>query len=504
MSGVRVTYSGFIAFGIRLISIITGLFFILIVTRQLSPEEFGTWGVINGIMVYAIIIHPVVTYWSTRETARDENSEKTAISMISFLSIIGIVVYLIIAYITGINSDADTNILLFAAILIPLTFINEGLNAIVSGYRPQVRSYGFLIFEITKVPVALILVYFLKLGIEGAILASFVAYIANITLLLIFARKKLHGKWQKKYVKKWFKLFWVPIYRKIPGLISMSDVVIFSIVTGSVIGVAYYTAARTIGFLVFHSRSIGMGVYPKLLQGGHEKILRDNLMIFFYVSFPIITLSITFAKPALFALNPIYQVAVPVVILLALRQFITSLNMLLFSGLQGIEKVDVDDGSTINDYLKSKLVLFPTFQMIRHGVYIGSLVIILIIIGTNSDNQIELVTYWALIGLIVEIPLFLYIIRLVKKSFTLEMNYLRILKYAISSLTVFGIIYFIMEEFLIYSENIVEFLPNLMIFALLGGFGYLGITYFIDNNTRVLVKSVLKEIKGKKGIDKKK
>ena len=88
MSGVRVTYSGFIAFGIRLISIITGLFFILIVTRQLSPEEFGTWGVINGIMVYAIIIHPVVTYWSTRETARDENSEKTAISMISFLSII--------------------------------------------------------------------------------------------------------------------------------------------------------------------------------------------------------------------------------------------------------------------------------------------------------------------------------------------------------------------------------------------------------------------------------
>ena len=284
----------------------------------------------------------------------------------------------------------------------------------------------------------------------------------------------------------------------------MSDVVIFSIVTGSVIGVAYYTAARTIGFLVFHSRSIGMGVYPKLLQGGHEKILRDNLMIFFYVSFPIITLSITFAKPALFALNPIYQVAVPVVILLALRQFITSLNMLLFSGLQGIEKVDVDDGSTINDYLKSKLVLFPTFQMIRHGVYIGSLVIILIIIGTNSDNQIELVTYWALIGLIVEIPLFLYIIRLVKKSFTLEMNYLRILKYAISSLTVFGIIYFIMEEFLIYSENIVEFLPNLMIFALLGGFGYLGITYFIDNNTRVLVKSVLKEIKGKKGIDKKK
>lgn len=497
MSGVRVTYSGFVSFGIRLISIITGLFFILIVTRQLSPEEFGTWGLINGVIVYAIIIHPVVTYWSTRETARGENTEKTAISMTSFLSVIGMAVYLLIAYISGVNSDADTSILLFATILIPIIFINEGLNAIVSGYKPQVRSYGFLIFEITKVPVALILVYFLKLGLEGAILASFVAYMANTILLFIFVRKKLHGKWQKKYVKKWFKLFWVPIYRKIPGLISMSDVVIFSIITGSVVGVAYYTAARTIGFLVFHSRSIGMGVYPKLLQGGHEKILRDNLMIYFYVAFPIIILSITFAKPALFALNPIYQIAVPVVILLTLRQFITSLNMLLFSGLQGIEKVDVDDGATVKDYLKSKLILFPTFQMIRHGVYVVSLVIILIIIGTNTDNQIELVIYWALIGLIVEIPLFLYIVTLAGKSFTLKLNYFRILKYLISSFVVFGIIYFIMEEFLIYNENIIVFLPNVMIFVFLGGFGYLGITYVIDDNTRVLVKSILKEITGK-------
>jgi O-antigen/teichoic acid export membrane protein len=498
MTGVRVTYTGFVSFGIRLISVITGLIFILIVTRQLSPEEFGTWGLINGVIVYAIIIHPIVSYWSTRETARGENSEKTAISMTSFLSVIGIAVYLLIAYISGVNSDADTSILLFATILIPIIFINEGLNAIATGYRPQAKSYGFLIFEITKVPVALILVYFLQLGLEGAILASFVAYVANTILLLIFTKKKLHGKWQKKYVKKWFKLFWVPIYRKIPGLISMSDVVIFSIITGSVIGVAYYTSARTIGFLVYHSRSIGMAVYPKLLEGGHEKILRDNLMIFFYVAFPIVVLSITFAKPALFALNPIYQIAVPVVILLSLRQFFTSLNVLMFNALQGIEKVDLKKDSNFKDYAKSKLILFPTFQMIRHGVYIGSLVIILTIIGTSTNNEIELVTYWALIGLIVEIPLFLYIILLVRKSFTLKFDYFRIFKYLISSVIIFGSIYFIMEEFLIYNESIFEFLPILTAFVFLGGLGYLGITYVIDNNTRVLVKSILKEIKGKR------
>ena len=141
--------------------------------------------------------------------------------------------------------------------------------------------------------------------------------------------------------------------------------------------------------------------------------------------------------------------------------------------------------------------------MIRHGVYIGSLVIILTIIGTSTNNEIELVTYWALIGLIVEIPLFLYIILLVRKSFTLKFDYFRILKYLISSVIIFGSIYFIMEEFLIYNESIFEFLPILTAFVFLGGLGYLGITYVIDQNTRKLVKSILKEIKGKRTWQKK-
>jgi len=51
MSGIRVTYSGLVSFGINLISVVTGLVFTLIVTRKLSVEEFGTWGLINGIII---------------------------------------------------------------------------------------------------------------------------------------------------------------------------------------------------------------------------------------------------------------------------------------------------------------------------------------------------------------------------------------------------------------------------------------------------------------------
>jgi len=494
LAGIRVTYTGYIAVIIRLLSIVTGLVFTLIVTRQLSAEEFGTWGLINGIIVYALMIQPVISYWSTRETARGEDSGKTAITSTGLFSIIGISIYLVIAYFVGLQSNADVDVLILAAILIPVLFINQGLTAIVVGHKPQVSSYGFIVFELTKIPAGLALVYYLQMGVEGAIYASLIAYLASIILLYVNTKEKLKTKLKKTYIKKWLKLFWVPIYRGIPSLISMSDVVVFSIMTGSVVGVAYYTAARTIGFLVHHSRAIGTGVYPKLLEGGHEKILRDNLVQFFYLSFPMIAISITFARPGLFALNPIYEIASPVVILLSLRQFLTSFNMLLFRALQGIENVDQNRESTFKDYAKSKLVLFPTFQMIRHGIYIASLAIILVFFNGGENDEINLVIYWALIGLIVEIPLSAYIVNLTRKSFTLKMNYKAIFKYLMSSIIVFGLMYFLIEEYLVFNENIFEFLPNLSIYLIGGALAYLGITYGTDKKTRILVKAIVKEI----------
>ena len=494
MTEIRVAYTGFIAFAIRLVSIVTGLIFTLIVTRQLSVEEFGTWGLINGVIIYAVIIHPIVSYWSTRETARGEDTGKTAISTTSLFSLIGISVYIIIAYIVGLQSDADVGLLLFAVILIPVIFINEALNAIVTGFKPHIKSYGFLIFEITKIPVALLLVYYFQWGLEGAIIASFVAYVASIVLLISYAKEKMRGAIKRSYIKKWTRLFWVPVYRMIPSLISMSDVVVFSIVTGSVVGVAYYTAARTIGFLVTHTRAIGLGVYPRLLEGGHEKVLQNNLMQFFDVAGPLMALSIMIALPGLFALNPIYTIAAPVVILLTFLQFLTTINLMLFPALQGIEKGDLDKDATFRDYAKSKLILFPTFQMIRHGIYIGSLVAILILLNTEDGTEIELVVYWALIGLIVEIPLSIYIIKLTKKSFTLKLNLKSVFKYLASSVIIFGVMYLLMEEYLVYDNSIFEFLPKVILFVIVGVTSYLAVTYVIDDKTKSLVKAAVKEI----------
>jgi len=495
LTGIRVTYSGFIAFGINLSSIITGLIFTLIVTRSLSIEEFGTWGLINGIVIYAMVISPIITYWVTREVARGEKTAKTAIFSSGGLSIAGLLIYLIAAYVVGIQSDADISVLFFASILVPLFFLEKSSVAINLGHKPQAASYGFLAFELTKIPSGLIFVYFLNFGVEGAILASFVAYIVKISVHLILSKEVLKTGIKKEYVKKWFKLFWLPIYRTFPAVFSLSDVAIFSVMTGSVTGVAYYTSARTVGFLVNHVRSFNQGVYSKLLQSEKEEFIQENLIKLFYFSFPLIAFSIIFAKPALFALNPIYEIAAPIVAIISFRTFLTTINKSLYDAHLGMEKIDKDSKSiSSKEYMKSKLMLFPTIDNIKQGVYIGILVLLLFILSSHTNSTLDLVFYWVLAGLAVEIPITLYMTIITRKTFRIKIDKLSFFKYLLSAILVFGIMSFILDEYLQYKNSIFEFLPLILFYGIISMVAYVGLTYIIDKRTRILVKAIWNEI----------
>ena len=493
MSGIRVTYSGLISFAVGLVSVFTGMIFILIVTRQLTPEEFGTWNLIGGLIVYVIIIEPTISYWVTREIARDKESGKTAVFFSGIFSIGAILAYLIIAYFIAQNTDAKESILFLGAILIPVMFLNRTLTAVNLGWKPHAVSYGILFLEIFKIPAALILVYYLDMGIEGAIISIMLAYVASIVILFVSGRKKLHGVVNLMYLKKWLRLSWLPLYPGVASMIYVLDVTIFVLITGSVEGLAFWAAAFAIATLTIHAKTISNAIYPKLLEGGKKEHLQKNLMLVLYFSIPLAALSITFAKPALFALNPIYIVAVPVVIMLTLRGFTENIKFLFLSSIQGIETVDIAENSTFKDYLKSKLVLVPTLQLIQYSLYVGALIIILVIF--NSKTQLELVIYWSIISLIISIPFTFYFYYITRKHFKIRINYFIVIKYLVISAGIFGFTYFVMEEHLVYNERIFEFLPQLLLFVAIGAGGYLLISYFTDRKTKDLFNAILREIR---------
>jgi len=496
MSEVRVTYSGLIALVIGLSTVITGMIFILIVTRSLTPEELGTWGLIGALITYVVIIEPMISYWSTREIARGTDSGKTAVLSSGIFSVFGFLAFLVIAFFVSKPTDTDIEILNFAALIIPFIFLNRTLSAIALGSKPQVNSYGLITFDIAKIPAAIIFIHFMDLGINGAILSTIVAYIPSIIILGILLRNKLQNNFNRVFLKNWLKRAWLPSYIKFPNIVVL-DVLVFSLITGSVVGLAYWVAAFTIGTGVRHTSQLTRAVYPKLLSGGRKEYFQINLMRLFYFAFLLLAISIAFARPALFALNPLYDVAVLAVIFIAFRSFLKMLGTAFAQAVQGLDKVDSKE-STQKEYVKSSLFHIPTIRLIRRVVYLGTLAIGLFLLIQSDTPQIDLVVYWSIIVFVIEIPVTFYFYYLVRKNFPLSLDVFAIMKYLVISIGVFGGVYLLMEEFLEYNSSIFEFLPNLIPFLLLGTSAYFGLTYLADKKTRKLFKRIILEIRRKK------
>jgi len=495
MNDIRVTYSGLISLVLGVINIPLGFAFMLIVTRTLTITEYGTWGLITGIIVYATILEPMISYWTIREVARNQHSGKTSIFSGFLFSLIGIVVYLISAYIVGSKTDADQNIILFAGILIPLIFINRIFHGITLGWKPQGLSYGQLIFGITQIPVAMVFIYFLKLGTIGVIYTVAIGYGVSIFFFLIYNKEKIRGSIEKKFIRKWLKLSWIPVYPALGGMIFFLDIAIFSLITESVVGIAFWTASMVIATAMSNSTLISRAVYSKLLQGNTTHFVGDNLRHLFYVSILFLGIIVTFAKPGLFVFNPEYIIAEFIVIILAVQLFIGTISSYLQTNLMGIENVDTNKKSTFRDYVKSKLFLMPSLILIQSIIYVILLTVMLLTLVSIVDSQIDLILYWAIIGLIVQIPLSIYIGIIFKKNFSINLDVKDIGKYFISAIVSFGITHVLINSFLEYNVAIIEFLPSVFLFIIFSVVMYIGITIVIDSNTRILVKSIISEIK---------
>jgi len=495
LSNIRVTYSGLIAFVVGIIGVLTGLLFVLMITRRLSPEEFGTWALIGSIVNYFLISELIISFWSTRQIARGEKIGRTSLISAILFSLISIPLYL--GYVTLISegSTADYEILVFGVILIPVYFVSQTLVGVNLGHKPHATSYALLIFGVLKIPIALALVVYFEWGVKGAILAILLAYLSKIIIQIYFAKPQLSNKFSLHNLKRWLKLSWIPLYSTIPKYIQHIDVVLYTIIIGSVIGVAYYQASFTVAAIVVHSGLITRALYPKLLAQNEYGKIQDSLANLMYFSIPLVAIAIIFSKPALFALNPAYQEASIIVILLTLKLFFYVTKITPIAMLAGIEKVDTEHDPHFTKLLKSKLFSIQTILLIFYSVYLGVLISVLLVIGLTNTTELELVIWWALIGLIIEIPMSILFWFYAKKHLDFSFPFKSTVKYLGATIAFSVVFFFTSPSIIIYHESIYNFLPPL-IFQLAICIGlYLSITYLVDKKTRKLFKAIIREIK---------
>ena len=480
-----------------IISLITGSIFSLIITRTLSPEEYGFWGLIFSVVSYFTMLIPIFAYWATRETARKSDSGKSSVLSSIGFSIIMSIIFISVSFLLTNQTGVNQNDFLFAAILIPVIFLNGILSSIALGYKPHVLSFSSISFGLVQIPSVLFFVYFFDMGISGIILSLLLAHISGIIILFINIHEKIKTGFDKKFLKKWLKLFWIPLYPSIYTILIESTILIFTVISGSIVGIAYWIASGVLASVVSPAGFISRAVYPKLLDGKEKDFLRDNLTYLFYFAILFTSLVITFARPGLFVLNPFYEKAVPIVIILAIEGFLTVLINVFQQSLIGIEKIDTIEHATYKDYIKSKLFYVSSLRLIQAVVYVLIFIILLIILVPAKISDIDLLTYWATIAMVTQIPLIMFLAILVKQNFTTPFDFKRISKYFITSIIVSLIVYFVSEQFLIYSNNLYQFLPNLLPFVIFLIGLYCIITYTIDSKIKILFNSIMCEIKNK-------
>ena len=181
--------------------------------------------------------------------------------------------------------------------------------------------------------------------------------------------------------------------------------------------------------------------------------------------------------------------------LLAIQVFLSLIHRYFQEILMGIEKVDLYD-SSVTDYVKSHLFLLPSLQIIKNIFYVTILFIIISIIH-ESSSLLELLTYWAIISVLIQIPFIVYLFILIKKHILISLGFTQIIVYLVIGIIVFGLTYVLLDSYLQYENELFSFIINLIPYLILGLGGYFLSTFIIDYRTRSLFLSIINEIKKK-------
>ncbi|MBS3923061.1 MAG: hypothetical protein KGZ37_07960 [Nitrosarchaeum sp.] len=496
MSEIRVTHSGLISLLFGIFTIPVSLAFMVIVTRSLSTIEYGTYTLIIGILVYATIIEPIVNYWSPREIARDIPSGSSTVFFGGVLSLIGILIYVVTIFFISKNTNASPDVLYFGAIIIAPLFVNRMLSAINTGFKPHIPIITGFVFSLSNLIITGFFMLYLKLDVWILIEIITISYIFSIIILGYCAREKLRTKISFDFPRKWIKLSWIPLFSSLGYFLLTIDISIFSILTGSVIGLAFWGVAIAVSKVGESSSYVTRAIYAKILQGKSEELGNTTELLFYFVIL-FSSLILVFGKSALFILNPQYEISYVILGILTIQT-----SFWVFSGhfqysLTSNEKVDIKSEINWKEYFHSKLIRVPLILLLQSISYLTILSIGFVVMK-DSYEFLDMLHFWAITLLLTHIPFAFYFYKLVQKNIKIQLDYFRVLKYFLSSIVSFGTVYVLTNKFLVYDSNPFNFAPNVILFAVFGISCYIGLTYIFDSKIRNLFYNIIHEFKKRK------
>jgi O-antigen/teichoic acid export membrane protein len=483
-SDIRLKYSGLIVFVSYLISVATGLAFVLMITRNVSTEEFGIWGNINDLRNYFILLSGIVPFWATRFIAREHaGSAKTGLIANIFISVAAASIYLllvpIILPVLQISSMYTILYIIVSAEILEL-HIMSALEAVLRAKQPQTIGYALLIFEVCKVLLGFMFILQLELGLQGALYSIIISYAIKIAFYMKLTEKELKESAKWSHLKEWLKAAPINIYNIVGNNIANFTLILL-FVYGGQLARGYYAAATTFISIISYSSLLAFALYPRLLSGGSNEDVSISLRFVMMFAIPMTIGVMVLSDSYLTVLEVAYAEARPVLLLLAISGLCITLSQVFQTVVLGTEKVDAKAKIAFRELVKTRLFLLFTLPYILSAVTLPAAFYVLTSVATTP---LEAATYLALIislagsaGLIAT-----YIIA--SKCLIFNFPWKSVFKYSLASAVMATVLLLIPHS---------TRLSRTVAFTLLGAAIYLTVLMLIDKKTRLLVKSILEE-----------
>lgn len=490
---IRLQYGGFVIFSGQLIGVVTGLIFTLLLTRNMSVFQYGIWTNIFDYAAYFTVFSGLFPFWATRFVARGkEGAAKTSslAQLIMTLAVSAIYLPVIFAiYVFAVEPKIETGvylpIFLISVLYVFSFYMINVFEAILQSIKPQALGYGFLIEEVVKVGVALVLILGFKQLFLGAMLALVLSMAVQIGYYLYLLHPEFKQKTNWGYLKEWLKGSTVLAYSYIGNQLA-SFVLIFLFFYGGPVTRAYYQAAFSFASVIGYAISLSTALYPKLLDKSctNEQVgtsFRTVMML----AIPLTAIAMVMSVSFLTILKAAYGVAWPVLIALSIYTLIGIISTFYNTCLMGIEAFDAEGKISLRQLVKSKIFKVFTLPYIQAAISLPIVYVVLTRLSLAGSVQATVDVVAILIG--VEVVTFAGWYWLMRRSICLPVAWLSIAKYIFASL--------LMVSALLLIPATTTLLPT--IGKAIAGFGiYVIVLLAIDKQARELIRLIWKEING--------
>jgi O-antigen/teichoic acid export membrane protein len=490
--GLRLT--GFVAFAVRMGSLLSGLVFSLIVARRLSEEDFGAWTYVGRLVSYFTATASFIGFWAGRDAGRSGRPLKTALFGSGVMATLLSLMYLGVVGFSAGAIGRESWVVLLGLMQLPVLHLIITVEAVSYGHRPVVSAYGFAVFEVAKVFFAFVVVYVVGLGLAGVFASLALAQLIQL-LILIYLQRDLFGEVVLGDLLRWLKGFSIPLMGIVNGFVYGLDVFLGGVLYGSALPLAYWQAALTVALLVGMYNNLAVGLYPALLSGGGggevEKVFRFAMML----GVPLFFGAVFLGEDILRLLRPAYVEAALALYVLTISYWVSGLTSLLATIVSGIEDVDRQSNVSFKDYSKSWLFHYNFVVFLLNAVYVSVFSAVAVVARAGGWGAADTAYAWAYVHLGSSVAGVMVGYFFSRRRVVFRVPWASLLRYAAASTVMVAAMYPLYVVLPVSNTAVVQFV-RVGAMLMVGIATYLGAVVLLDREGRGMVKLLITRLTG--------